>query len=186
MMPADRLEPTIFVIFGGAGDLAWRKLVPALFDLSLDRRMPARFAIIAVDRADLGDADLPGHLRAGVELFSSRGKANAAARQLFAGHVRYRQGDFTDPRSYAAQRDACAALDEEWQATACGCSISPRPRRCSPKFPRISAPPASPPNASGCASWGPEATQGLLAQHGHSWPQPKELAGCPEVLLPAR
>jgi glucose-6-phosphate 1-dehydrogenase len=30
----DRLEPNIFVIFGGAGDLTCRKLMPALFDLS--------------------------------------------------------------------------------------------------------------------------------------------------------
>jgi glucose-6-phosphate 1-dehydrogenase len=34
MKPNDQLEPTVFVIFGGAGDLTWRKLVPALFDLS--------------------------------------------------------------------------------------------------------------------------------------------------------
>jgi glucose-6-phosphate 1-dehydrogenase len=46
----EQLDPTIFVIFGGAGDLTWRKLIPALFDLSQDRSLPAQFAIIAVDR----------------------------------------------------------------------------------------------------------------------------------------
>jgi glucose-6-phosphate 1-dehydrogenase len=30
------ISPTIFVIFGGAGDLTWRKLVPSLFDLHRD------------------------------------------------------------------------------------------------------------------------------------------------------
>ena len=29
MKPNEPLEPTVFVIFGGAGDLTWRKLVPA-------------------------------------------------------------------------------------------------------------------------------------------------------------
>ena len=43
MKTNDQLEPTVFVIFGGAGDLTWRKLVPALFDLSQDRSMPANF-----------------------------------------------------------------------------------------------------------------------------------------------
>ena len=52
MRTNDQLEPTVFVIFGGAGDLTWRKLVPALFDLSQDRSMPADFAIIAVDRVE--------------------------------------------------------------------------------------------------------------------------------------
>jgi len=55
MKPADQLEPTVFVIFGGAGDLTWRKLVPALFDLSQDRSVPANYSIIAVDRVDLSD-----------------------------------------------------------------------------------------------------------------------------------
>ena len=58
MKTNDQLEPTVFVIFGGAGDLTWRKLVPALFDLSQDRSMPADFAIIAVDRVDLSDEKL--------------------------------------------------------------------------------------------------------------------------------
>ena len=58
MKPNDQLEPTVFVIFGGAGDLAWRKLVPALFDLSQDRSLPADFAIIAVDRVNLSDEKL--------------------------------------------------------------------------------------------------------------------------------
>ena len=32
-------EPSVFIIFGGVGDLTWRKRVPALFDLSQDRRV---------------------------------------------------------------------------------------------------------------------------------------------------
>ena len=53
MKPNDQLEPTVFIIFGGAGDLTWRKLVPALFDLSQDRSLPADFSVIAVDRVGL-------------------------------------------------------------------------------------------------------------------------------------
>jgi glucose-6-phosphate 1-dehydrogenase len=51
----DQLEPTVFVIFGGAGDLTWRKLVPALFDLSQDRSHLAQFAIIAMGCIKLVD-----------------------------------------------------------------------------------------------------------------------------------
>ena len=52
MITNDRLEPTVFVIFGGTGDLTWRKLVPALFDLSQDRSLPADFSIIVVGRVE--------------------------------------------------------------------------------------------------------------------------------------
>jgi len=55
MKPKSQLEPTVFVIFGGAGDLTWRKLVPALYDLSQDRSMPADFSVIVVDRIALSD-----------------------------------------------------------------------------------------------------------------------------------
>jgi hypothetical protein len=40
MKSKEKEIPTIFAIFGGGGDLAWRKLVPALFDLFQDRTMP--------------------------------------------------------------------------------------------------------------------------------------------------
>src|SRR5580704_8610270 len=83
----DQLDPTVFVIFGGAGDLAWRKLVPALFDLSHDRNMPADFAIIVVDRVVMGDDKLRRHLHDGVNKFSRFGKATTAAWNQFAKHI---------------------------------------------------------------------------------------------------
>ena len=52
------VPPTIVAIFGGTGDLAWRKLVPSLFDLHQDGRMPEAFAIIAVGRHSVRDATL--------------------------------------------------------------------------------------------------------------------------------
>ena len=37
--------PVTFIIFGGAGDLTWRKLIPSLFTLHLNRSLPDKFAI---------------------------------------------------------------------------------------------------------------------------------------------
>ncbi len=45
----DRPEPTFLVIFGAGGDLAWRKLIPALFNLYLDDWLPDCFAIFGID-----------------------------------------------------------------------------------------------------------------------------------------
>jgi len=55
MSERDRLSPTVFVIFGGAGDLSWRKLTPALFDLFIEQNMPRKFLILVVDSADYHD-----------------------------------------------------------------------------------------------------------------------------------
>ena len=110
----DQLEPTIFVIFGGAGDLTWRKLIPAMFDLAQDRSLPDKFAIIAVDRIRLGDAALRQRLHEGVNQFSRFGKARAAAWNQFAPHIHYQQGDFKKPSTYAALGRQCAKLEKQW------------------------------------------------------------------------
>jgi glucose-6-phosphate 1-dehydrogenase len=112
------LDPCVFVIFGGAGDLAWRKLVPALFDLSRDRRMPADFAVIVVDRADLDDAALRRRLHDGVKRFARQGQAAGGEWARFASHFHYQQGDFKRLETYAALGARCADLEREWGALA--------------------------------------------------------------------
>src|SRR5580700_7750822 len=114
MSANDQLEPTVFVIFGGAGDLAWRKLVPALYDLSGDRSMPAKFSIIAVDRTKMGDTALRKHLHDGVKQFSRQGAVKTAEWTDFARHIQYQQGDFKQPQTYEALAEQCAKLEKEW------------------------------------------------------------------------
>ncbi|MBZ5537737.1 MAG: glucose-6-phosphate dehydrogenase [Acidobacteriia bacterium] len=113
---SDQLEPTVFIIFGGAGDLTWRKLVPALFDLSHDRSMPAHFSVIAVDRVDLSDEKLCRRLHDGVKKFSRQGMVKTGEWGEFAGHIRYQQGDFKKLQTYAALAEQCAKLEKEWGA----------------------------------------------------------------------
>ena len=48
-------EPTIFIIFGGTGDLNYRKLAPALYNLFLDGWLPQHFSIIGTGRSKLTD-----------------------------------------------------------------------------------------------------------------------------------
>ena len=45
-------EPQIIVIFGASGDLTWRKLVPALYKLRRERRIPAETTIVGVARRE--------------------------------------------------------------------------------------------------------------------------------------
>ena len=114
MQTDDQLEPTVFIIFGGAGDLTWRKLVPALFDLSRDRSMPVNFAVIAVDRVELSDEKLRRRLHDGVRKFSRQEMVKTGEWGEFAGHIHYRQGDFKKLQTYTALGEQCEKLEEEW------------------------------------------------------------------------
>ena len=53
-MPA----PTTIIIFGASGDLTQRKLIPALYTLFAEGRLPEHFAVIGVARSEFGDAEL--------------------------------------------------------------------------------------------------------------------------------
>ena len=63
-------QPCTLVIFGGSGDLAKRKLVPAVYNLLLDGVLPPNYAILATGRKPLSDAEFrekrmdAAHLRA--------------------------------------------------------------------------------------------------------------------------
>ena len=111
-------EPTVFVIFGGSGDLTWRKLVPALFDISRDGRMPKQFALIAVGRSAISDAQLHKRFLDGVNRFSPKGKASGKDWTNFSGHVAYQQGDYQDPATYVRLVKSCAKLDQDWNVKA--------------------------------------------------------------------
>ncbi len=113
-----KLSPTIVVIFGGAGDLTWRKLIPSLFALQRDGRMPAHFAIVAVDRIAMTDTALRHRLLDGVRRFTRQGKWQDAEWDHFARHLRYQQGDFQEKTTYDDLIATCAKLEKAWRAKA--------------------------------------------------------------------
>src|SRR6185503_7457687 len=56
-------EPCVIVIFGITGDLAKRKLLPALYNLMADGALPQHFALVGVSRSELTTAELREQLR---------------------------------------------------------------------------------------------------------------------------
>jgi glucose-6-phosphate 1-dehydrogenase len=65
-------DPVTIVIFGGAGDLAHRKLLPALYNLAVDGLLPPRTAIVGVGRKTLKDEDYRAFAKDGASQFSRR------------------------------------------------------------------------------------------------------------------
>ena len=59
-------KPTIFMIFGGTGDLAERKLIPALYNLFLENYLHKEFAIVGLGRTDYNDESFIKNLLSGV------------------------------------------------------------------------------------------------------------------------
>jgi glucose-6-phosphate 1-dehydrogenase len=70
------VEPTVIVIFGAGGDLTQRKLLPALYNLYLDKWLPDNLAIIGVDLKAMSDDEFRQHIHHGIDRFSRRGHAD--------------------------------------------------------------------------------------------------------------
>lgn len=93
-------EHTQFVLFGAMGDLTWRLIGPALFNLYLDKQLPADFCLIGIDRDITSDA-LRTRLREGVKQFSRNGDADDASWTGFASHINSFAMDLNDPEHYS-------------------------------------------------------------------------------------
>ncbi len=99
MLDYKKLPPTVVFIFGGSGDLNFRKLNPALFNLFLDNAMPDHFSIVGIARSEYSDAEYKNHLKDGIDQFS-RIKDTDGKWKEFSKHLSYVQMDVTDPKAY--------------------------------------------------------------------------------------
>src|SRR5688500_1596689 len=70
--PPVATEPVTVVIFGGAGDLAHRKFLPAVYNRHLDGLLPPRIAIVGAGRKALTDEQFRDFAKDGIQRFSRR------------------------------------------------------------------------------------------------------------------
>src|SRR5207237_10551951 len=64
------VHPTALVIFGATGDLAHRKLLPALYNLAHEGALPERFDLVGVARSEMTDEQFQETVRESIERFS--------------------------------------------------------------------------------------------------------------------
>lgn len=95
MLDYKKLSSAIIFIFGGSGDLNFRKLTPALYNLFLDGAMPEQFKIVGISRTDFTAEDYKKRLKDGIDNFS-RKKTDAENWKKFAAHVQYLKMDIND------------------------------------------------------------------------------------------
>jgi glucose-6-phosphate 1-dehydrogenase len=112
-------QPCVLVIFGAAGDLGWRKLLPAVYNLNVDGVLPSHFAVLGfglpAEGSVTGDPDEYIRTRAkdGVNRFSRQPLEDNHwadfARTLF-----FIPGSFNDARAYGQLKARLDALDQQF------------------------------------------------------------------------
>jgi glucose-6-phosphate 1-dehydrogenase len=105
-------EPQILVIFGASGDLTQRKLVPAIYQMKRERRLPPELTIVGVARRDWSHDFFREHMREGVEEFGG-GIGAPAIWDDFARGLFYCPGDIDNPESYQTLKIFLSELDAQ-------------------------------------------------------------------------
>ncbi len=90
------IDPTLMVIFGATGDLATRKLLPAIYNLAAQRILPAGFAVVGVARDDRADTAFRKLAGDEIRQHSRTQPVNESVLKWLLDGMRYQQLDFND------------------------------------------------------------------------------------------
>ncbi|MFN9461031.1 MAG: glucose-6-phosphate dehydrogenase [Acidobacteriota bacterium] len=92
-----RVPPCALVIFGANGDLTKRKLVPSLYRLAIERRLPQGFAIVGTSRTPMSDEAFHQKMEAAVREHLENSHFDDAIWDEFARGLFYVAGDLASP-----------------------------------------------------------------------------------------
>jgi glucose-6-phosphate 1-dehydrogenase len=123
-----KVNPTVLIIFGGNGDLTKRKIIPALYNLFLENRLPKKFAIIGTSRTKYTDDKYRNSLLEGINQFSRTGKAKKEDWTRFSSNITYQASNIKDVASYNEFEAKISEFKSEWKedvSTLYYCAVSP-------------------------------------------------------------
>src|SRR4051795_1302335 len=106
-------DPAAFVLFGATGDLAHRKVVPALFQLWRTHLLPHELQIVAVGRRPYTDQAFRDELKASLDRFSRVQPVDAETWDDLASRITYHRGDFNEAGMFQGLADRLDRMDEE-------------------------------------------------------------------------
>lgn len=104
--------PCVVVIFGAAGDLTKRKLIPALYNLKQNNLLPDEFAVIGVARAVMDDEEFRSRLANDIKEFATE-DIDPNLWQWLAERLYYLPGDFGDDQTFARLKKRLSEIDSE-------------------------------------------------------------------------
>ena len=101
------------MIFGASGDLAQRKLVPALFNLALQQLLPPETTVVGAARTEMSSDQFRAAMRRAVDRFGRGAPVDADVWEGFAGRLHYLPLSFDDRPAYVRLAELLEELDRE-------------------------------------------------------------------------
>ena len=106
-------DPCAFVLFGATGDLAHRKVIPAIYQLWRTNLLPAEFSLVAVARRPYTDATFAAEVLTSLKKYSRIQPIDDASWAELAKRITYQQLDFADDSGFDRLSERLDELDKE-------------------------------------------------------------------------
>src|SRR5258708_1206001 len=106
-------EPCSVILFGASGDLAKRKVIPAMFDLAQNNSLGERYSIVGFARTPMTDDSFRTTIGEAAKTISEVGPIDPARWNEFSSNLYYSAGEYGDPNSYAQLAKRLAEIDKE-------------------------------------------------------------------------
>ncbi len=110
---ACRPQPCVLVIFGGTGDLAQRKLIPALYNLAREGALPEHLEVLGFSRSARSTQAYRQSMREAVGRFSRTQPIDESTWNKFESRLHTVAGSLDDPTSYETLKREVLRLDEQ-------------------------------------------------------------------------
>ena len=106
-----RGDPCVMVIFGAAGDLTRRKLIPSLYNLAKYNLLSREFAVIGIARNAISAEEFRAKVMLDLKEFVD-GPLDPVILEWFEHHVHYVTGEFADDTTYQQLKDLLQSVDK--------------------------------------------------------------------------
>ena len=105
-------ENLALIIFGASGDLAYRKLIPAIYSLKVQNMLSGKFETIGVSRSKISDDDFRKKMKEGIISFSGEKNIDDSHLNEFTGHLSYLSIDFASADDYLKLKTVLGLKDQ--------------------------------------------------------------------------
>src|SRR4051812_24578218 len=106
-------DPCVLILFGATGDLARRKLLPALYRLQCEHMLPEHFAVVGFALPDPKQPDYPAFVHEAIEEFVHDADCRSDAQDELVKMSQLVPADFKDPEAYKKLAATLADVERE-------------------------------------------------------------------------
>lgn len=114
-MPVYRkdIQDQVLIIFGASGDLTYRKLIPAVFDLYIQKMLPKNYAVLGVARSEFSDNSFRDKMKDGIKKFATSKNVGDDIIDKFCMMLYYQPINTSDGKDYAKLKTKLDQIDKE-------------------------------------------------------------------------